>query len=259
MTAATTNAQPVLRRRDGQIGHITLNRPQALNTITADLAAQLEEALSELAQDSDAIIIRGAGGSFCAGADLKFVREHRSDAEAMRSFVEAVGRTFELIETLPIPVVAAVEGHCIGGGFELLQACDFAVAAEDAVIADGHVQFGQIPGAGSMVRLGRLIGRQAAFGILLSGQRFSGAQAAVRGLVHQAFPPAKFEQCVAELAADFRRRGRDLLRTVKQTMIELEQMPIEQALAREREAFLEHVSGPVAGEGLERFVARTTK
>jgi enoyl-CoA hydratase/carnithine racemase len=81
----------------------------------------------------------------------------------------------------------------------------------------------------------------------------------VRGLVHQAFPPAKFEQCVAELAADFRRRGRDLLRTVKQTMIELEQMPIEQALAREREAFLEHVSGPVAGEGLERFVARTTK
>lgn len=174
----------------------------------------------------------------------------------MRSFLETVGRAFDAIETLPIPVVAVVEGYCLAGGFELLQACDFAVAAEDAVIGDGHVEFGQIPGGGSMARLPRRLGRQAALGIILTGDRFSGLEAAQRGLVHRAFPAGRLEQGVTELAARLGRCGRELLATLKQTTIELERLPLEQALAREREACIAHIGGPIAGAGLERFIAR---
>jgi enoyl-CoA hydratase/carnithine racemase len=253
-----TSVDPVLWRREGQLGHITLNRPKAFNSISFELAEQLEVARGELAVDCDAIIIRGAGGNFSAGADLKFVRESRSDREVMLSFIETVGRALSLIATLPIPVVAAVEGFCLAGGFELLQACDFAVAADDAVIGDGHVEFGQLPGAGGTVRLVRYLGRQAALGILLTGDRFTGAQAAARGLVHHAFPAGEFEEGVAELAAQLGRRGRGALQAVKQTVIEVEPLPLEQALAGEQEACMAHITGPIASAGLERFLARQT-
>ncbi|HEV7941576.1 MAG TPA: enoyl-CoA hydratase/isomerase family protein [Solirubrobacteraceae bacterium] len=254
MTAAS--AGPVLWRREGQIGHITLNRPKAFNSITIELLEQLGVALGELAADSDAIIIRGAEGNFSTGGDLKFIRESQSDPKIMRVLAETGGRVFDLIGVLPIPVVAAVEGFCLAGGFELLQACDFAVAAEDAVIGDGHVEFAQIPGGGGAVRLVRYLGHQAALGILLTGDRFTGAQAAARGLVHRAFPAGRFEEGVADLAAQLARRGRGALEAIKQTVIELEQLPLDQALAGERDAFIAHVTGPVAAAGLERFLAR---
>lgn len=257
MTTATST-DPILWRREGQIGHITLNRPKAFNSISIELAEQLEAALGELAADSDAIIIRGAGGNFSAGGDLKFIRENRSDPKVMRSLAEAVGRALDLIGTLPVPVVAAVEGFCLAGGFELLQACDFAVAAEDATIGDGHVEFAQLPGGGGTVRPVRNLGRQAALGILLTGDRFTGAEAAARGLVHRAFPAGKFEEGVAELAVQLTRRGRGALQAIKQTVIELEQLPLEQALAGEQEAFVAHVTGPVGAAGLDRFLARQT-
>jgi enoyl-CoA hydratase/carnithine racemase len=256
VSTGTPTADLILSRRDGQIGYITLNRPAAFNAISLDLMAQLEAALSELAKDSDAIIIRGAGGNFCAGADLRFVHESRSDREAMQSFVARVGQTFELIEKLAPPVVAAVEGFCLAGGFELLQACDFAVAAHDAVIGDGHVEFGQVPGGGSTVRLARMVGRQAALGILLTGDRFSGAEAAARGLVHRAFPAGGFEQGLAELAALLASRGGEPLRAIKQTVIGVERLPLAGALAQEREMFLTHVAGAAAGAGLDRFLER---
>lgn len=255
MTTAT-GIDPVLWYRDGQIGHITLNRPKAFNSMTVELGEQLKMALGELARDSDAIIIRGAGGNFSTGADLKLVRENQSDPQVIRSLIEAIGRALNLIETLPIPVVAAIEGFCLAGGFELLQACDFAVAAEDAVIGDGHVEFAQLPGGGGTVRLVRELGRQTALGILLTGDRFTGAEAAARGLIHRAFPAERFEESVAELAAQLARRGREALQAIKQTVTELEYLPLEEALAAEREACIAHVGGPIAGAGLERFLAR---
>lgn len=257
MTTAT-GTDPILWRRDGQIGHITLNRPKAFNSMTIELAEQLEMALGELASDSDVIIIRGAGGNFSAGGDLKFILENRSDPEVVRSLIETLGRALNLIGTLPIPVVAAVEGFCLAGGFELMQACDFAVAAENAVIGDGHVEFAQLPGGGGAVRLVRHLGRQAALGILLTGDRFAGAEAAARGLIHRAFPAGRFEEGVAELAVQLAQRGRGALQAIKQTAIELEPLPLEEALAAEREACIAHVTGPVAGAGLERFLARQT-
>lgn len=251
-----TGIDPVLWRRDGQIGYITLNRPKAFNSMTVELGEQLEAALGELGSDSDAIIIRGAGGNFSTGADLKLVRENRSEPQVIRSLIETLGRALNLMGKLPIPVVAAVEGFCLAGGFELMQACDFAIAAEDAMIGDGHVEFAQLPGGGGAVRLVRQLGRQAALGILLTGDRFTGTEAAARGLIHRACPAGRFDESVTELAAQLAQRGREALQAIKQTVTELEHLPLEEALAAEREACIAHVSGPIGGAGLERFLAR---
>lgn len=252
-------SDPILCRRESGIGHITLNRPKACNAINAELAEQLEVTLRALSCDSDALIIRGAGGNFSAGGDLKLIQEKRADREIVHSFLGTVGRAFDLIASLPIPVVAAVEGYCLAGGFELMQACDFAVAAQDAVIGDGHVEFAQLPGGGGAVRTVRNLGRQAALGLLLTGSRFSGAEAAARGLIHQAFSKERFEQGVAELAALLSRRGRGALQAVKHAVTECYELPLEQALALERDLCAEHVAGPVAGAGFERFLARVNK
>jgi enoyl-CoA hydratase/carnithine racemase len=246
----------VLARLDGAIGHVTLNRPGRTNALDPQLAAELARALRDLSPAANAILIRGAGGNFCAGADLKLMRESRHSKDAMRAFVEQVGAAVNLFAALPIPVVAVLEGYCLAGGFEIMQACDFALAAESAVIGDVHANFSQLPGAGGTVRIPRWIGRQHALGLLLTGDRFSGAEAKARGLIYDAYPDDEFEQRVADLAATLARHDRAELIALKRAVIDLAELPMAEALARERELFIEHVTGPTGRAGLDRFLNR---
>lgn len=256
MGITVTDDSVVLARRDGAIGHLTLHRPEQTNALSPQLATELEQKLRELGPDVNAILIRGAGGNFCAGADLTFLRESRHSKATMRDFVERVGAAVNLFAELPIPVVAVIEGYCLAGGFEIMQACDFAVAAESAVIGDVHANYSQLPGAGGTVRIPRWIGRQNALGLLLTGDRFSGAKAKARGLIYDAYPDEQFEARVADLAATLARHDRDELIALKRTVIDLAELPIGEALARERERFAEHVTGPTGGAGLDRFLHR---
>src|SRR5438132_482626 len=120
-------APPVLTRTDGKVGTITLNRPDAYNAITIELAQSLERALQELAEQVNVIVIRGAGGNFSVGGDFKQLEQLRAQGEApMRELFESFRDACARIATLPVPVIAAVEGYAMAGGFELMQACDFA-------------------------------------------------------------------------------------------------------------------------------------
>lgn len=252
----TTAVRHVLVEAGAGVGWVTLNRPEQTNALSPELAVELESALRSLAERVDVIVLRGAGGNFCAGADLKFMRQARVDVGLMRDFVSEVGAAVNLIERLPVPVVAAIEGYCLAGGFEIMQACDFAVAAEGAVIGDAHASFAQLPGAGGTVRIPRWIGRQNALGVLLTGDRFSGAEAAARGLIYRAFADAEFEQQVSALATRMAGHGRGELSALKRTVVDLYELPLDDALARERDLFVEHVTGPIGGAGLERFLNR---
>src|ERR1700752_4247817 len=240
MTVMTTAAS-VLIRRDGSIGHLVLNRPEQTNALSPDLAAGLERGLRELGSEVNAILLRGSGGNFCAGADLKFMREARSSKERMREFVEQVGAAVNLFADLSVPVVAAIEGYCLAGGFEIMQACDFPVATESAVIGDVHANFSQLPGAGGTVRIPRWVGRQNALGLLLTGDRFSGREAKQRGLIYDVYPDAEFEAKIGELAIHLAKHDRDELIALKRTVIDLAELPLADALARERDLFVEHV------------------
>ncbi len=192
---------------DDGVGWLTLNRPDAMNAVTTELARDLEAALRELAGAARVIVIRGAGGHFCVGGDFKAIEPILGDAAALRELFEAFGAACGAIAELPVPVIAAVEGNAMAGGFELMLACDFAVVRSDARIADNHTNFGQIPGGGSSQRLPRLAGRQRALGLILSGDRLSGGDAAQWGLAYRAFEPGEFEAGVASLAA--RARGQE--------------------------------------------------
>src|ERR1700752_3924953 len=183
------------------VGHVTLNRPERMNAGTIELGRQLEHALSELSIASmvNVIVIRGAGKNFCAGGDVTEVERLRSAGpEQLRTLFDAFRRACDAIAAVDVPVFAAVEGVAMAGGFELMQAADIVIVSDDARIADSHINFGMIPGGGSTQRLPRLVGRQTALGLLLSGERLSGPDAVRLGLAYRSFAPQDFDEGLHE-------------------------------------------------------------
>ena len=141
------------------------------------------------------IVIRGADKNFCAGGDVAEVERLRSAGpEALRTLFDAFRRACDVIATVEVPVVAAVEGVAMAGGFELMQAADIVIVSDDAKIADNHINFGMIPGGGSTQRLPRLVGRQIALGLLFSGDRLSGPDAVRLGLAYRSFASHDFDE-----------------------------------------------------------------
>jgi enoyl-CoA hydratase/carnithine racemase len=233
----------VLTRVEERIGQLVLNRPEAMNAITVELACGLERALLELADDVDVIVVRGAGGNFSVGGDFTQLEGLRAEGEAaMAELFAAFGRACATIAKLAVPVVAAVEGCALAGGFELMLACDVALVRDDAWIADHHANFGVVPGGGSTQRLPRLVGRQRALGLILTGDRLSGAEAVAWGLACRSVPAAEFEAAVAELAVRLAGRDRESQAQIKRLVHEGLELRLAEGLARERAAVVEHLA-----------------
>lgn len=248
---------PVLTATEGRTGWITLNRPEAMNAVTTELAVGLEDALTRLARDSAVIVIRGAGGNFSVGGDFKELERLRDQGTAaMARLFESFGRALARIAQLPVPVVAAVEGYALAGGFELMQAADIAVVAEEAKIADHHSNFGQIPGGGSSQRLPRLVGRQRALAHLLTGDRLTGAEAVAWGLAYRAVPAAGLDVAVRDLAERLAGKDPAALARTKRLVHEGLERPLAEGLAMERAEVLAHLAGNSAAEGIATFTNR---
>lgn len=177
--------------RTGMIAVVTIDRPAAYNALNAAVLAALAEAVTLSAADgARAIVITGAGEkAFSAGADLGEL-EGLEGTQAYR--VLAAGqRTMSIIEACPVPVIAAVNGLALGGGFELVLACTFAVLAENAELGLPESGLGLIPGYGGTQRLAAVIGRPAAAHAMLTGTRISAARAHELGLTPVAPVPAR--------------------------------------------------------------------
>jgi enoyl-CoA hydratase/carnithine racemase len=249
---------PVLAAVDRSgVATVTLNRPHARNAVTVALAGDLSAALRGMAGQARVIVIRGAGGHFCAGGDFGEVSRLRAGGPAaLRPLFAAFGAACELIGELPVPVIAAVEGCAMAGGFELVQACDIAIARDDAVLADNHLNFGMIPGGGGSQRLPRIAGPQRALGLILSGDRLTGAQAERWGLVYRAVPAAEFEQAVGEMAANLAAKDPAALAAAKRLVRDGLRLPLRDGLALETEAVIGHLGGAAAAAGISRFTSR---
>jgi enoyl-CoA hydratase/carnithine racemase len=208
----------VLRSISDRVGRITLNRPDRMNAITVELARELERAILDFGRNSEVnvVLISGSNGNLCAGGDFDEVQRLQKDGpQALRELFTAFRRACEAIATVGVPVVVAVEGVAMAGGFELMQAADIVLVSDDARIADNHINFGTIPGGGSTQRLPRLVGRQTALGLLLSGERLSGADAVRLGLAYRSFPNAEFDDGVTRFVADLASRKRTAVTTIK--------------------------------------------
>jgi enoyl-CoA hydratase/carnithine racemase len=245
---------PVLSEVEDRVGWITLNRPEALNAITIELAQGLEAALRDLAPRVSVIVIRGAGGNFCVGGDFKALQELQArGTDAMRDLFVSFHRACGAIAELPVPVIAAVEGYAMAGGFELMQASDLALVREDAKLADNHSNFGQIPGGGSSQRLPRLVGRQRALALILTGERLSGRDAVDWGLAYRAYPADDFEQGVRGYADKLADKSAEALARIKRLVYDGMELPLSQGIELETSAVLEHLTGQAASEGMEQF------
>jgi len=252
-----SSVPPVLTTVEGGVATIVLNRPRARNAITVALAAGLGDALRAAAGQARVIVIRGAGGHFCAGGDFGEVSRLRAGGpDALRPLFETFVGACELIAELPVPVVAAVEGYAMAGGFELIQSCDIAIARDDAVLADNHLNFGMIPGGGGSQRLPRIAGLPRALGLILSGDRLTGTQAQQWGVVYRAVPAKEFEAAVAGLAANLAGKDPVALTRAKRLVRDGLRLPLRDGLALETEAIIDHLGGAGAADGISRLAGR---
>ncbi|GAB3385537.1 enoyl-CoA hydratase/isomerase family protein [Amycolatopsis echigonensis] len=248
----------VTATRDGDVGLVVLDRPEAMNAITVELGRQLGAAFAQLAGEVRVILVRGAGGNFSVGGDFHEVKRLSADGPAaLTPLFENFGQACAAIAGLPVPVVAAVEGYAMAGGFELMQACDVVLVRADAKIADNHANFGQVPGGGGSQRLPRLVGHQRALGHILSGERLSGAQAEAWGLAYRSFAPEDFEVGVAEFVASVAKKDRDVLVKIKRLVRDGLRMPLDEGLKWEMATVVEHIGGDAAAAaGIDGFTRK---
>jgi enoyl-CoA hydratase/carnithine racemase len=244
---------------DGRVGRILLNRPERMNAITLDLAARLEAAIVQLGgrRDIHVVVIRGCGENFCAGGDFDEVQRLRADGPtALRSLFTAFKSACDAIAAVRVPVVVAVQGVAMAGGFELMQAADIVLVADDARIADNHINFGMIPGGGSTARLPRIVGRQRALGLLLSGDRFSGADAVGLGLAYRSYPRAVFDDEVEAFLARLASRDRAAVTTIKRLVGDGLRLDFERANSDETDAVVGRIGGQAGDDGVSAFKNR---
>jgi enoyl-CoA hydratase/carnithine racemase len=249
----------VLRTCADGVGWIILNRPEAMNAVTVDLSNELRQAIEELGNDPtvNVIVVSGTGGNFCAGGDFDEVSRLRAEGpDALRGLFDAFGAACGAIALVDVPVIAAVEGVAMAGGFELLQAADIVLVRDDVRIADNHVNFGMVPGGGSTARLPGIVGRAQALALLLSGDRLSGTAAVAAGLAYRSFPPAEFDTAVGQFAARLAGRNRDAVTTIKRLVNDGMQLPLGARLAAETDAVVRHISGDAGHHSVSAFQTR---
>jgi len=217
-------ADPVLLvdRADG-VATLTLNRPQALNALSRELRRRLREAFLELprAGDVDVLILTGAGRAFCAGLDLKELGGETSGGGDVAATVG--GGDESLLDTMagcPLPIIGAINGFAITGGFELALGCDVLIASSEARFADTHARVGLIPGWGLSQKLSRVVGIYRAKELALTGNYLSAEQAADWGLVNRVVSPADLLPTCRALAQDMRSCPQDVMRAYKRLIDE---------------------------------------
>lgn len=225
--------ETLLIEKKEAVAIIRLNRPEKLNTINMQLMADLSQAMDVTASDDSvrSIILTGTGRAFCAGADLDEI----ANSELLRKNPPRY-TIFNIIEDCPKPVVAAINGHCIGGGLELALCCDFIITSQTARIGLSEVRLGIIPLAGGTVRLPRRIGISKAKEMLFSGDRIDGQKAYDIGLANQVAAPENLIQGAISFCRRFAHSGPVAIKALKTLVNQGFQMDTMSALDFERKA-----------------------
>ena len=220
---------------DGHVARITLNRPEAMNSLNPELRWELSQHYDEVERNDDIwlAVVTGAGErAFCAGADLKHrALEREADSSQRAHWDKLAGETKSLIERwhFPKPVIARVNGFALGGGLEQALACDIIVAADHAEFGLPEPRRGLIAGSAGVHRLPRQIGLKVAMGYMLTGRHMSAARAYELGLVNQVVPLVELDAAVEEWVADILRCAPLAVRATKEAAMKGLDYPLAQA------------------------------
>ena len=254
---------PILLREDraGGICVITLNRPQARNSLSRALLQALEEMLTEIAADSTTrvVVLAGAGTVFCAGHDLREITAHRADADGGRSFyadaMAACARVMQGIVGLPQPVIAAVQGVATAAGCQLVASCDLAVAAEDARFCTPGVDIGLFCSTPA-VALARAVPRKAAMEMLLLGEMVPADEAQRLGLVNRLAPRDALMETALGLAERIAAHSAITVRMGKRGFNRQIELPLAAAYSEAASVMTENLMARDAAEGIGAFLEK---
>jgi enoyl-CoA hydratase len=254
-----TRASHCLVERRGAVLVVTMNRPEARNALTAEMMAGMKAAWDQVDNDPDVrvCVLTGAGGAFCAGADLKaMTSSHPGDAFAGGGWDMSVIEPLLKGRRLTKPLVAAVEGPAIAGGTEILQATDIRVAGESARFGVSEARWGLYPLGGSAVRLPRQIPYTVAADILLTGRHITAAEALAIGLVGHVVPDGKALERALELAELVAANGPLAVQAMLRTIRETEGMPEDDAFKIDAQLGVDVFRSADAKEGPRAFAEK---
>ncbi len=245
----------------GATAWITLDRPDAMNSMSPRMVEEIGAALDSIAHDREVrcLVLTGRGRAFCAGADLKAVKRF-ADADdqqaAVQAFLGAANRLLRRIELLPLPVVAAVNGLALAGGLETVLVCDLVVASEDAKFGDAHARYGLLPGWGGSVRLPRKIGANRAKQMMFTAEQVPARTMAEWGLVNQVVAGAELQAATEALCERIVDKSPLGLRRMKRLVDDGLEQPMDTALRVERHMVEAHNASHDRAEGLAAFAEK---
>ena len=243
------------------VGHVlvvTMNRPEAKNALSPEMLVGLADAWDRIDADPEirCAVLTGAGGVFCAGADLKAMNDSQNQSDAAVRMREDAGLAWKALlrhHRLTKPLVAAVEGYAVAGGTEILQATDIRVAGESAVFGVVEVTRGLFPLGGSTVRLRRQIPYTKAMELLLTGDTVTAAEAERIGLIGRVVADGKALETAVQIGERISRNGPLAVQAVKRSVQETEGLPEAEALKIELEIGLPIFGTADAKEGTRAF------
>ena len=259
MTTADTEPPHALIEQRGHVLVVTMNRPQVRNALSGPMLALLRQAWDQVDSDPGirACVLTGAGGAFCAGADLKaMTRSHPGDAAGPGAFDASVIEPLLKGRRLTKPLIAAVEGVAVAGGTEILQATDIRVAGESARFGVPEARSGLFPLGGSAVRLPRQIPYTVAADLLLTGRHITAAQAREIGLIGHVVPDGQALATALEIAETIAANGPVAVRAILQTMRETEGLAEADAFKIEARIGMEVFRSHDAKEGPRAFTEK---
>jgi enoyl-CoA hydratase/carnithine racemase len=248
-----------LRHPSAHVAEVIMNRPGALNALSTDQVRRLQDAASQLAADgqvSVVIISSAVQRAFCVGADLKERRGVTNDdlRQQRRVFQEG----FDTLRALPMPMIAAVEGFALGGGFELALCCDLIIASATATFGLPEVGLGLIPGEGGTQLLPRRIGLNKTADLLLTGRRVTAEEALTMGFIDRLVPEGLARTSAQELAQEMATKSPISLRAAKRALKEGIDVDLATGLEIEDRAWEEAAFSADRLEGIEAFNLRRT-
>lgn len=248
----------LVEKKDG-VATVTFNRPKVKNAMNPQMHLDMVDALTDIEDDDEvrALVLTGAGDSFCAGQDLKEYFYEIDDNPKARKKAREAATTWRShkLRLFPKPTIGAVNGWCFGGAFSVVAACDIVIAADEAVFALSEVNFGKIPGGMVTKDVTDLLHPRDALFYILTGRKFDGRQAAAMKFVNYSVPRAKLMEEVYGLASELKAKHPVVLRIAKETYKYGKRFDFEEgyAWATAKSAELDYKTGKTWKKGFTQF------
>ena len=256
--AHAVETEPIQYEVDGHIARIWLNRPHKRNSVSQQLLHELDEAVRRAEGDEDVrvMVFRGREGTFCSGYDLDELQDEHVGSSRAWEIAQRSARICDNIFRSSKPSVAVLEGHTTAGGFEIMINCDFAIAADDALIGDFHMRRALFGGAGPIYRLPRILGERRAKELMLTGKLITGREAKDWGLVNDSAPADELDACVDRFVAELADKSPFQMAITKMALNRSLDSDTETLMVLERLAVGVTLNSNDAAEGVAAFLEK---